>query len=294
MKKLIQFTLIIAAGLMVLSGCSQVTIPPAHLGKELGTSGYSFENLTPGRHHISWTSQMVLLETATTTMNEPMQVIMQDKLTLKFDVKFRARIKGDENILTAMFNDITPVEQGENKYISMQMVYAIYGKMLVRNISRSILSDYTVEDVHLNYKRISAELYEAIASEFEGSPIEVSDVTIGNIEYPAVITQAVELAKERELAIERERAQAEIDLTKKRNEQLLAESQREIDMTKAQSIRDQNQIIANGVTPELLRYRELEVMEVAAENGNTMWLPYSAMQNPSAQVGMFIDRPSKD
>ena len=278
-------TLIIIATLV--GACSHKTVPPAAKGKWLGPSGYSPEVLEPGRYKKWWfvdKRKMVILETNTDTYNEPVTIVLADKLTLSADVKFRGRIAGSDKVINSMFND---VRAGKDNLVSFNEVYKIYGKPIVRNKTREIISQYTVEDVHTNYARISKEIGVALVEGLKNSPLEISDVALGNIKYPDVVTKAINTAKERELAIKKEQAQAEIDLTKKKNERLLAEADYQIEITRAKAIRDKNKIIGEGVTPELLQLRALEVQEAMASNGSAVFMPYEAMKTTGAQTRIY-------
>lgn len=285
MMKFKIITLLIVAAM--LGACSHKTVPPAAKGKWLGPSGYSPEVLEPGRYKKWWfvdRREMVILETNTNTYSEPVSIVLSDKLTLTADVKFRGRIAGSDKVINSMFND---VKAGDDRLVSFSEVYRIYGKMVVRNKTREIISQYTVEDVHKNYARISKEIGKALVDGLKASPLEISDIALGNIQYPDVVTKAINTAKERELAIKKEQAQAEIDLTKKKNERLLAEADYQIEITKAKAIRDKNKIIGEGVTPELLRLRALEVQEKMAENGSAVFMPYEAMQTVGGQTRIY-------
>ena len=265
-------------------GCSWEVVPPATKGKILTTSGYSPDVLEPGKYTLWGRDTLVTLETNPSTYKEVVNVVLADKLTLMVDIRFRGRIAGTEKVINAMFNDIKP---GDDNVVSFNEVYAIYGKMAVRNKTREIISTYNVEDVHKNYSRLSGEVGAVLTEVLKGTPLEISDVALGSIKYPDVVTQAIDAAKGRELAIKKEEAQAAIDLVKKKNERLLAEADYQIDITKAKAIRDKNKIIGQGVTPELLKLRALEVQEAMAKNGSAVFMPYEAMGSTGAQMRMF-------
>lgn len=279
-----KFSALAIVAVMTIQGCSLEYIPPASKGKILSTSGYNPETLEPGKYTLFGRDQMILLKTNTNTYREEVKVILDDKLTLDVDVRFRGRISGSDSIINSMFNDI---EAGEDNTVEFNEVYNIYGRMIVRNKTREILSQYSVEDVHKNYARLSKEIGKAIQDGLKATPIEVSDVALGNIKYPEVVTAAVNSAKERDLAIKKEEAQAKIDLTKKKNERLLAEADYQIKLTKAKSIRDSNKIIGEGITEALLKLRALEVQEAMAENKSAVFMPYEAFTSPGAQVRMY-------
>ena len=282
LKKAAMITLAVAT--IGLQACSFEYIPPASKGKVLTTSGYNPETLEPGKYTLWGRDKMIILKTNTNTYRERVHVILQDKLKLIVDVRFRGRISGSDHVISSMFNDISA---GEDDIVEFNEVYNIYGKMVVRNKTREIISQYTVEDVHKNYARLSKEIGSAVIKGLQGTPIEVSDVALGEIEYPKVVTDAVEAAKERDLAIKKEEGQARIDLTKKKNERLLAEADYQIKLTRAKAIRDSNKIIGEGITPALLKLRSLEVQEIMAENKSAVFMPYEAFGSTGAQVRMF-------
>ena len=272
---------------VLLAGCSFDTVPPTAKGKILTTAGYAPDILQPGKYTLWGRDQMVVLQTNTNTYKEEVSVVLADKLTLTADVRFRGRIAGKDSVINSMFNDIAP---GGDMVVSFDEVYAVYGRMAVRNKTREIISQYTVEDVHKNYARLSSVIGAVLTEALAATPLEISDIALGGISYPKVVTAAIDAAKERELAIKKEQAQAEIELTKKKNERLLAEANYQIEITKAKAVRDKNKIIGEGVTPELIELRRLEVLEKMAENESAVFMPVEAMANTGAQVRMFSNR----
>lgn len=276
--------LLIAAAIALTTGCSFEYIPPASKGKVLTTSGYNPETLQPGKYTLWGRDKMIILKTNTNTYLEGVTVILADKLKLEVDIRFRGRISGSDSIIDSMFNDI---EAGDDSIVEFNEVYRIYGQAVVRNKTREILSQYTVEDVHKNYSRLSKSIGKAIQDGLKNTPIEVSEVSLGNIAYPKVVTEAVEQAKARDLSIKKEESQSRINLTRKKNERLLAEADYQIKLTKAKAIRDSNKIIGEGITEALLKLRALEVQEVMAENNAAVFMPFEAFSSTGAQVRMY-------
>ncbi len=269
---------------VAIQGCSFETVPPASKGKILTTSGYSPDVLESGKYTLWGRDKLIVLQTNTNTYKENVSVVLQDKLTLTAEVRFRGRIAGTPKIVNSMFNDVVA---GEDDIVSFNEVYGVYGKMAVRNKTREIISKYTVEDVHKNYAILSGEIGIALQEALQGTPLEISDIALGDIAYPKVVNDAVNQAKERELAIKKEQAQAEIELVKKKNERLLAEADYQIKITIAKAIRDSNKIIGQGITSALLKLRALEVQEKMAENKAAVFMPYDAMQSVGANIRMY-------
>ena len=281
MKFKIAALLIVA---LFTSACDFASVPPTAKGKILTTAGYSPDVLEPGKYTLWGRDTLITLQTNTDTYKETVSIVLQDKLTLTAEVRFRGRISGSDKVINLMFNDIVP---GEDKMVSFNEVYRVYGRMAVRNKTREVIGQYSVEDVHKNYSRLSKEIGIALLESLKGTPLEISDVALGNIAYPSVVTEAIDAGKARQLAIIKEQAQAEIELTKKKNERLLAEADYQVKITRAKAVRDSNKIIGDGVTPDLLKLRALEVQEAMAKNGSAVFMPYEAMQTVGGQTRIY-------
>ena len=287
MKKLgIIFTLVTS---LTLTACGYEQIPPAHKGKILDTSGFKPDVLEPSREWIGWKERLVLIETGTKTIKEPLTVLLDDRLEVGFDVRGRVRIDGSDKVINAMFNDIT-FEPGQNT-LTTATVYLTYGQMLIRDKARNVLSKYTVDDVHKNRTQITTELQTVLYEAFKAIPLTLSDVALGEVKFPKVVTDAVAVQKERQLEIETERNKVKIELEKKKGQEQVAQADYRIKMMEAKRIRDYNKMIADGITPELLKLRALEVQEELAKrkgnNDTTVFMPYNAMESAGAQVRMF-------
>lgn len=268
---------------VALQGCSFEVIPPAFKGKVLTTTGYNKEILEPGKTTLWGRDELVLLETGTRTVAETITVKMEDKLDLTFDVRFRTRIGGNEKVLNSMFNDI----QVKDRRVTLQQVYGVYGLDVVQSAARSIVGKYKTEDVGANFDKITAELSERLVKNMVSSPLEVSNVTLGNLQYPKVIIDAIEKQSERKLAIETETNQQAIETVKRDNALRLAQLDRDIELTKAKTLRDANAITADGLSPMLLSYKALDVQEQMAKNNSAVFVPYEAMNTTGVSNRIF-------
>lgn len=268
---------------VALQGCSFEVIPPAYKGKVLTTSGYNPEILEPGKITLYGRDELVLMETGTRTVAETITVKMEDKLDLTFDVKFRTRIGGNEKVLNSMFNDI----QVKDKRVSLQQVYGVYGLDVVQSVSRSVVGKYKTEEVGANFDNITKDLADRLTKAMSNSPLEVSNVTLGNLRYPDVITTAIEKQSERRLAIETETNQQAIETTKRTNQLALAQLDRDIELTRARTLRDANSITADGLSPMLLAYKALDVQAEMAKNNSAVFVPYEAMGNTGLSNRIF-------
>ena len=251
-----------------LTGCYK-TVPPGNVGKVKGAAGFQPEVYPPSRIWLDNVLTMVpeelfLVETTTKKYAQPDTVLLQDKLTLSADVVFRGRITGSDKVLNGIFNDI----KMDDNIVTVDEVYEIYGKMLVMNTAREIISKYNVDEVNKNYARITVELYNAIKPKLEGLPIEISDITLGNIQYPDIVTKAIEQAKEKQMAIEKTEAEVQIRLAEAKGREQVAEADYRIKMLEAKRVRDYNKMTAEGITDALLELRKLELKQIELEKWN--------------------------
>lgn len=247
--------------LLVFTGCNE-TVPQGTVGKILTKNGFEPEVYVPSRVWINNgitainPDKLILVESTTEKYNEPITVVLQDKLELSADIIFRCRINtSDPKILNPIFNDI----KLDDTLITTKEVYNIYAKMIVLNTARDVISKYNVDEVNVNYGRITTELYLAIKPKLQGLPIEISDVTLGSIKYPKIVTEAIEKSTERRMYIEQENANVQIALAKAKGQEEVAKATYNIKMLEAAQIRDYNKMIASGLTPELIKLKELEL-----------------------------------
>lgn len=268
---------------VAMVGCSKVTVPPAAKGKILSAAGYSTDVKETGKYWLYLTEDMVILDTSTQTMAEQINVKMADDLTLGLQIRFRTRISGNEAVINSMFNDI----KHQNYQVTLPMVYGVYGKDVVQMVARSVLSKYKVPEVSTNFDKISKELNSELRAAMVGSPLEVSNITMGNLDYPDQIDAAIKKQSEREMAIQTEESDQAVKMVQKTNELKLAEADYAVRMKKAEALRDENKMTSAGLNAMLLQYRQLEVMEKMADSDNKVFVPYESLTNVGVQNRVF-------
>ena len=266
MKKIILICLTLFMTL-VFSGCSE-TVPQGHVGKILTKNGFSPEVFVPSKVWVDNgpltlnPDKLILVETTTKKYNESITVLLKDKLSLNAEIVFRCRVNSDDQkVLNSIFNDM----KMDDSVVTTDEVYNIYAKMVVLNTAREVISKYNVDEVNQNYARITIELYQAVKGKLQGLPIDISDVTVGNIKYPEVVTSAIEKAQERRMFIEQEEANVQIALTKAKGQEEVAKATYNIKMLEAKQVRDYNQMIASGLTKELIELKQLELEKYKVE-----------------------------
>lgn len=287
MNKLLKILMVVIT-LSTMVGCGYEVVPQGTKGKILDRGGFQPEVYTPQRVNVGWHGDLVLVETITQTMNEPITVRMKDNMDLLANVRFQLRMGNKDKSLNAVFNDIKP----KGNTITLDQVYAVYGKMIVNEVTREVLSGYKIADVQPNFSKISADIYTQVKTEFKPTPLIISDVALGRLNYPEVIDKAILAAARRNLEIEQEKADVAVQMTKIEGQEKVAAGQYRIKMLEAKRIRDYNTMIAKGITPALLKLRELEVQESiigAIDKGDvaTFVVPYGSMNNVGVNNRVF-------
>lgn len=274
---------LMAIGMMALTGCGVYTVPPAMKGKVLSTSGYSADVKETGKYWLYGRDEMVLLDTSTQTVGEAIEVKMTDNLNLKFNVRFRTRISGSDEVINNMFNDI----RHQDYMITLPMVYGVYGRDVVQSVARSVVGKYGTEEVAANFDKITADLATELKERLKTSPLEMSNITLGNLDYPDTIDEAYRKQGEKRLAIETEANNQAVEMVKKTNELKLAEANYAVEKKKAETLRDTNNITSAGLSPTLLAYRALEVQEKMADNKAAIFVPYEAFGDQGLNNRIF-------
>ena len=297
MKKII-FMIIVS--LFMLTGCSnKERVPSGEVGKILTQNGFAPEILQPGAYRVCGITdvligkcynELILLDTIEGQYTEKVTIRMKDNLNLIADhIRIRVTIKRDPKIINSIFNQIKP---NENNIISLDKVYNTYGKLIVTRDVREILSKYTIDDIRLNYARISAEIYKRIKEDFKSTPLEVLDFSVGRFIYPKTYEKMIELAKQKEVEIKKIEAENIIKMKKAKAEMELAKARYAIKMQEAKRIADYNKMLGKSVTPQLLELRKLEIQEKMMDNlkgnQNVVYMPYEMMNG-----NMIMQLPKK-
>lgn len=293
---------LIMVSMLGLTACSKVE--PAHYGKKLTGSGYLPEVLEPGKY-FKWPWESIVKLDASTHMVElPLGVTMRDEnsdgssrigLDMDFSVALRYKMRSDPQVINTMFNDIVV----QDNYLSGEKVFETYGRVIVENKVRELLSRYTPEEALNNREFISSKLSEDLDKAFASKPISIQDVVISKMVLPPVIVKRINSNKDRELSLAQAQAQQRIDLEERSNQIVLAQKEAEKRLIDAQAASAENKELNSGLTDNVLALRKLEIQKVYADawkacmldegkcGSNTVYMPFEAMQSTGANVRMY-------
>lgn len=294
MKKIL-LPLIPLGMILSLSGCvgERVEVPPASVGMILGKNGYQGDLIPPSRFRLpacfANCDKLVVVEASDVGMKEEMTVLMpQDNLDLGVDVRFTLALSDDKSQILSVFDRVVPTRLNSGNYgTTLANIYTVYGQSVVRNVVRSTLSEYSIAEIAANQSAVSERLRQEVSNALKKTPLEVKQFGLANIKFPSVITQAREAAQSRKIDVERAEADAQVKIREAQARLEVTRAEREADLLAAQTIAEQNRILAEGVTPEVLRYMELEVLKEMARNKNAVFFPVDMMGSLGLQNKLF-------
>lgn len=214
----------------------------------------------------------------------------KDQLNMKFDVRFTASIRQDKRSIDSIFDRIAPGSTKTGQpIVTLDKVYTTYGQPIMREIVRTTMAKYTINEVSSSREAVNAELTAAVLKAMEGTPITIRRFAMADIQYPDVITNQMELNAERQQKIAAEEAQKQIELVKLSTALEVAKLNRKVRREKAEAAREENKIYSDSVTDKYLEYRRLEVLEKMAENPNTVFVPFDALGTVGMSNKVFRD-----
>lgn len=272
--------LALAGAMLGLAACGeQVEVPPASKGMILTSVGYQGDILPPSRFRLDWCwalcDKLVVIEAGDAGMVEPLQVLMpKDNLMLGVDVRFTLGLSDDRESILSVFDRVTPQRLPSGNYgTTLGQVYEVYGTAIVRNVVRSTLSEYTIAEVAANQAAVSEKLRQDVSAALARTPLQIKQFGLADINYPRIVQDAMEATRARLIAIEQAEANAQVSIREAQARLEVARAEREADLLEAATIAEANMLLAEGVTPALIRYRELQVLERMADNRNAVFFP---------------------
>lgn len=278
-----------------LTACAgpQVQVPPGFVAKLSTKTGLSEDVIQPGMFRLNAMctdcDRAVLAEVSDRQVSEQIEVFMpKDQLKLTFNMTATLRIPNKKEVVNQMFARIPSVginpeagvadDPSRVSIIRFADVYKVYVQDLFRDSSRSITSNYTINQILENRDNIANEILVRLVEKTKGSPIEVLRVNFGDISLPPVIAEAKERGAEREEQLRAAEA----------NKQL-AYKQQEIELIEADTQVKVDQKLAGNISQAVMAQRWLAVMDKLASNqSKTVYvMPAQAFGDPTLMMPVY-------
>jgi hypothetical protein len=287
-------SMIAVLGAVLLVGCGPlVEIPPAHVAKLSTAGGLQQGLIQPSRLRLDLAvgasyDTLILVETADKPIKETMKVFMpKDQLNLDMEVRGIVSVSPDEGNVEKIFSRVTPQPKAERvSYIDADQVYSIYGQNPIREVARTVVTKYSIDEIMQNREKIGQELFIAVRETLKGSPITVLDFGFADLQPPQVIVQAQEARKEREVAILKADAEKQVKLKQAEAALEVAQKQQEVDLKEAETQVLVEGKLSSAVSEAFVTQRALKIWESLATNdAKTIIMPAEAIKNPALLMG---------
>jgi len=260
LKRFVSFA-IVATYMFFVMGCSERVLP-GYIGMVMQPEGLTGVVLQPGNHTCYNRDRLALIEMVEVTKTEKVSVLCTDDLNMKFDLKIRSRLKTqDEKSVMSVLNRQGSKIQWNNSSVGIlpfESLYVTYIQGPARSIARGIVSKYETTAIRGARKAIEKAIAEELLTAVEGTPVEVTMVVTSNLDYPDVITKAMEKKRTREIEIQEEKAKQAMELLKADNRLKVANKLKITRTAEAEAEAAYNRIMGKSLTEKYLRLRDIE------------------------------------
>ena len=233
--------LIILMMLPLLSGCGVAIIEDGQTGVKADFGKIANEPLGTGWHVYSpLVSWIETWDVKTQELKETASVPSSEGLIAQLDVSVLFNVPKENAVLL-------------RKTIGSDYMSTVV-EPYVRESIRNVVSGYQVKALYSVEGRseIGVKILQFLKNKLEDRGILIQDVLLRDVRLPAVFSQSIEI----KLKTEQEALQKEFELQK-------AKKDAEIAVARAEGVVKSNQIIANSVNENYLRYRWVEGLQGA-------------------------------
>ncbi len=257
-KNLTKGAILAGAVLGSLTACTNPSTPAGQEGyvyekpRVFGEGGYQGSMVGPANFGMSLLrNEVINIDMRPNTYTETFQILANDDLNIRFD--FHAVI----SIETGSVKTVIEQFGGENWYQR-------FVRETFRTYVRDIVQKYDSGELKTNREKIALEVTVRLQKYLSATPFNLANVVVGNINYPAIVANAVE----KKLA-------AQQLLSEKETQKEIARKDAEIRVEEAKGIAQAQKIINATLTPNYLQHEAINAQMKMAESPNhtTVYIP---------------------
>jgi len=247
--------------LLMFGGRFIKTIPPGHVGVAVLFGEVQEPAYPEGLHIVNPLLNWVEFDVRETTLKESAQVPTRDQLQTKVDMSVQFRV--DAAMAPSIFKETGDV----NRLVAVHLIPTLRSMLREQGSKVSKAEDFFQEATR---DALAAGLLDRLKVQLRPKGLLIQDVLVRDINLPAVLTKAIEQKKEREQAVQREKA--ELDRFRMEQQQQVAEAEakfqaaeqeakqiRVLARAKADEIRLINDAIAKN--PAYIKLQSLEALK---------------------------------
>jgi len=266
-------------GLLGLTACGNPATPAGYVGyltrgAIVGKASYVGLQTGPTSYGASWLVKVMNVSVTPFSYAEEFTgenaVLTKDKLLVSFRAHTIFRVRGDR--VKEFIEQYTTLGEGPNQ---VQVAFGNFLKEPLRTQIRESVAHFDAFPLNENIGRISNELTAWAQEKTKNTPFEVLNVVVGNLQYPAVVAQAVsnKLAVSQDL----ETRSTQVEIARKDAERRVVE---------AEGIARATQIIQQRLTPLYIQHEAIEAQKamVGSPNHSVIYIPVGPMGVPIVNV----------
>jgi regulator of protease activity HflC (stomatin/prohibitin superfamily) len=272
MRPLLAFAI---ASLLGLTACKNPGTPAGYVGyltrgAIVGKASYVGLQTGPTSYGLSWLVSVLNVSVTPFSYAEDFTgenaVLTKDKLMVSFRAHTIFRVRGDR--VKEFVERYTTLGEGPNQ---VQVAFGNYLKEPLRTQILEAVAHYDAFPLNENIGRISDELTVWAQEKTKDSPFEIMNVVVGNLQYPAVVAQAVS----NKLAVSQ-------DLETRTTQVEIARKDAERRVVEAEGIARATQIIQQRLTPLYVQHEAIEAQKalVGSPNHSVIYIPVGPMGVP--------------
>jgi regulator of protease activity HflC (stomatin/prohibitin superfamily) len=266
-------------GLLGLTACGNPATPAGYVGyltrgAIVGKASYVGLQTGPTSYGASWLVKVMNVSVTPFSYAEDFTgenaVLTKDKLLVSFRAHTIFRVRGDK--VKEFIEQYTTLGEGPNQ---VQVAFGNYLKEPLRTQIRESVAHFDAFPLNENIGRISNELTTWAQEKTKNTPFEVLNVVVGNLQYPAVVAQAVS----NKLAVSQ-------DLETRATQVEIARKDAERRVVEAEGIARATQIIQQRLTPLYIQHEAIEAQKamVGSPNHSVIYIPVGPMGVPIVNV----------
>ena len=217
-----------------------------------GNGGFRGELKGPANYGISfWRNEITNVDFRPKTYSEGFKILAKDELNISF--RFQAIIKVKSGTIKTVVEDFAG-----------DAFYTRYIKEPLRAMVRGNVQSLKSREIKEKREEIASAVSVDLKKHLEGTPFILVSAVVGNIDYPAVVTQAVE----KKLA-------AKQLLDEKETQREIAKKDAEIRIEEAKGIAEAQKIINTTLTSNYLQHEAInaQLKMAASPNHTTVYIP---------------------
>lgn len=241
-----------------LSSCTNPHTPAGHEGyvfedpRIFGKGGFRGIVAGPGNYGVSlWRNKAINIDIRPSTYTEQFKILAKDDLNVSFN--FHAVIAVNKGKVS----DVVQSYGGEKWYKR-------FIKEPFRTFVRDAVQQYTSREIKASRETIANTVKDRLFEHLKESPFKLVSLVVGDINYPAIVAQAVEKKLAAQQLLEEKTVQKEI-----------AQKDAEIKIEEAKGIAQAQKIINETLTVNYLQHEAIKAQEKMAGSPNhtTVYIP---------------------